>query len=129
MKLLNNYITEIVNNRNHRKISGKDHTGVDFNQTQEKYEKNKKSTNIKGEYHCFHCGNKDHWAEDCPNIEEEQRVHLHINVGAVKEIFNGKGDTTGVSFFRNNQKKKTTKKLYQQNYLDSCSTYNQITEE
>ena len=36
MKLLNNYIKESLNNRNIRKIIGRDHTSVAFTQTQYK---------------------------------------------------------------------------------------------
>ena len=36
VKLLNNYIVERGNNRNFRKVYGKEHIGVAFTQTQEK---------------------------------------------------------------------------------------------
>ena len=81
MKLLKNYITESGNNRNFNKTSGKYHRGVFFTQTQDNYSKDKKNINSKGGYHCFHCRKQDHWAEDCPNLEEEQLGHLHTNVG------------------------------------------------
>ena len=58
VKLLNNYITESVNNRNFRNIFIKDQTMVAFTQTQEKDAKDKQKTKIKGESHCFHCINK-----------------------------------------------------------------------
>ena len=58
--------------------------GVDFTQTKEKDEKDKKNLNIKWESHCFHWGNQYHWEAECPNPEEENNQQLHTNVGTVK---------------------------------------------
>ena len=69
-KLLNNYITEIGNNRNFMKTYKKEQTGVAFTQTQEKDEKYKKNNNTKRESNCFHYGKQYHRAEDFPNIEK-----------------------------------------------------------
>ena len=70
MKLMNNYISSIVNNRNFRKISVKEHTGFAFTQTQDNYAKYKENISIKVESHFLHCGNKYHWSEESPNLEE-----------------------------------------------------------
>jgi hypothetical protein len=34
--------------------------------------------NSKGKSHCFGCGAGDHWAEDCPHKEKEQRGGLFL---------------------------------------------------
>ena len=111
MKLPNNYITEIGNTRNFRNVFGKYQTGVAFNQTQEKDKKDEKQKKIKGESHCFHCVNQDHWAADCPNLYEEQRGQLHTSIGTVKHDVDEEGNTIGVSLFKNHQKINTRKNL------------------
>ena len=97
VKILNNYITENENNRNFRKISGKDQVGVAFTQTQEKGVKENRRTKIKGESHFFSCGNKYCWEVECPNLEEEQQGQLHTNVGTGKEDVENEIYTLGVS--------------------------------
>ena len=58
--------------------------GVAFTQTQEKYLNDKKNMNSKGKSNCFQCGNQDHWAAECPDLEEEELGQLCTNVGTVK---------------------------------------------
>ena len=58
MKLMNNYIVESGKNRSFRKNSRKYQTGFAFTQTQEKYAKEKKKINNKGESQSFHWVNK-----------------------------------------------------------------------
>mmetsp|Transcript_1121 Transcript_1121/g.2410 ORF Transcript_1121/g.2410 Transcript_1121/m.2410 type:complete len:630 (-) Transcript_1121:237-2126(-) len=43
-------------------------------------DKKEKKTNSSGESHCFNCGSLDHWARDCPQLEEEQTAELHMAV-------------------------------------------------
>ena len=71
MKLLNNYIIESGNNRNFGKTSRKEQSVVYFTQTQYNDAREKKKSNSKGDYNCFHCGNQHHWAVDYPNLESE----------------------------------------------------------
>ena len=37
-------------------------------------------TNSKGESHCFNCGLPSHWANECPQLINEQQAQLHMNV-------------------------------------------------
>ena len=64
---MNNYITKSGKNRNLGKIFGKDKTGVDFYQTQDK----DANTTRKVKSHCFHFIDQDHYASEFPNLEEE----------------------------------------------------------
>ena len=70
VKLLNNYIVERGNNRNFRKVYGKEHIGVAFTQTQEKDANDKKKNNNKGESHWFHCRDQDHWVASCTDLDK-----------------------------------------------------------
>ena len=44
-------------------------------------------TNNAGDSHCHHCGGKGHWANECPELAEEQQAQLHMTVEGM-----GKGD-------------------------------------
>eukprot|EP00956_Cyclotella_meneghiniana_P028544 scaffold66757_cov136-Cyclotella_meneghiniana.AAC.1 len=37
-------------------------------------------TNSKGESNCFHCGGKDHWVTDCPDLNEANKGSLMIQL-------------------------------------------------
>ncbi len=37
-------------------------------------------TNSEGESHCFHCGEDDHWAWECPLLLAEQQEQLHMTL-------------------------------------------------
>ena len=85
--------------------------GVDFSLTQEKGAKYKKKTKGKGRSHFFHRVNKYVWAEDCPNLQKENKGKIHTNFFTVNTRWTKKGETKGVSFFENHQKTKTGKTL------------------
>ena len=68
--------------------------GFAFIQTQQKYEKDKKKTNINGESNSFHFVNQDNWAEDFTGLEEEQKLQLCTNVGTTKYDVDREGYTT-----------------------------------
>lgn len=36
--------------------------------------------NSKGEKDCYHCGQDDHWAPDCLQLDKEQQALLHIYI-------------------------------------------------
>ena len=118
----------IGNNRNFGKIYGKDQTGFTFTQNQDNYAKDKKKTNRKGEYYCFHCVNQGNWAAECPDLKAEQQGKLHTTIGIVKDDVDEEGNTTSVRFFEMYQKTKKRKTLDpNKNYLEICSTYNKLT--
>ena len=35
--------------------------------------------------HCYCCGGKGHWANECPELAEEQKAQLHMTVKGSKE--------------------------------------------
>jgi hypothetical protein len=37
-------------------------------------------TNSKGKFHCYNCGEPDHWGHDCPQLTAEQQQQLHMNL-------------------------------------------------
>ena len=67
-ELLNNYIIERGRKRGFIKTSGKDHMGVFFTHTQDKYNNDKNKTNRKGCSHWFHFRKKYHWEAVCPEL-------------------------------------------------------------
>jgi hypothetical protein len=42
-------------------------------------------TNNAGDSHCYHCRGKDHWANKCPELAEEQQAQLHMTLEGSKE--------------------------------------------
>ena len=70
MKLLHNYIAEIGNAINLRKIYRKDQTVVVFNQNQEKDARDNKNMNSNCESQFLHCVKQYHWAEEFPGLED-----------------------------------------------------------
>ena len=118
MKLMNNYITKSGKNRNLGKIFGKEKTGVDFNQTQDK----DVNTTRKVKSHCFHCINQDNWASEWPDLEEEYRRKVHTNSGTVKYDVDEEGDTTEVSFLKSPEGQEQKKMYPNRIYLGIHST-------
>jgi hypothetical protein len=39
-------------------------------------------TNSRGESHCFNCGSTSHWADECPQLSDEQQSQLHMALEA-----------------------------------------------
>jgi len=56
--------------------------GAIVTQSGKKEEKEVK-TNSKGESACFHCGGKDHWIRECPELTEAQKGQILVQLGAV----------------------------------------------
>jgi hypothetical protein len=79
-------------------------------------------TNRNGKSHYFNCGSNGHWANKCPEAEEEQLVQLQMNLGAKgEEEAKGKEDKEGathmhVTMLQGEGLSKTC------GYLDNCST-------
>lgn len=82
-------------------------------------------TNSKGESNCFHCGAKDHWVTDCPELTEENKGSLLIQAdGAmISQVQNDKHTTVA-----GQPKKAIRSGGLRPNYLylDTCTTNNQV---
>ena len=87
-------------------------------------------TNKKGESHCFNCKAEDHWANECPELNDEQRAQLrgdrdaqlHMHIAAVGEEDNTGVNAmmlSGVSMLQQGKRKSLDP---MKGYLDGCST-------
>ena len=84
-------------------------------------------TNSASESHCYNCGSTDgHWAHECPDLEAEQQVQLHMHLGMQDEEGDeGMDEALLLLQFALLQGSKN-KGLLGENraYLNSCSTIN-----
>ena len=64
----------------------------------------------KGEKDCYHWGQDDHWAPDCPQLNKEQQVQLHIQDWAIASQVNERGTVAKTGGVRCNYL-----------YIDTCS--------
>eukprot|EP00956_Cyclotella_meneghiniana_P042120 scaffold248363_cov77-Cyclotella_meneghiniana.AAC.3 len=70
-------------------------------------------TNSKGESNCFHCGAKDHWITDCPDLNEANKGSLMMQL-----------DGALISQLKKCIRSGGLRRNYL--YLDTCTTNNQV---
>jgi hypothetical protein len=75
--------------------------------------------NNAGDSHCYHCGGENHWANECPELAEEQQAQLHMTLEGREE--DELGAQTAHQFFHTSMVQGEELPDCQA-YLNGCST-------